>query len=149
LIASLCPWQGVRSFLYRLYGVRVGRGVWIGHAVSFDRLNPEAITIGDRTSIGGRSIISAHQYIPSETSLRKLYPYKVLPVVIENDVYMMPGVSIAPGVRIGHHSVIATGAVVYKDVKPYSLVVGYGFRIAKELPAEGLEDSAKADMAEK
>ena len=45
----------------------------------------------------------------------------------------MPGVIITPGVRIGHHSVIATGAVVHKDVAPYSLVVGAGFRIAKQL----------------
>ena len=50
---------------------------------------------------------------------------------------IMPGVIVTPGVTIGHHSVIATGAVVHKDVPPYSLVVGGGFRIAKTLsPAD-------------
>lgn len=136
IMANLCPWTDTRSSLYRLYGIRVGRGVFIGEGVVLDRLHPEAIAIGDRTAIGARTIITAHQIIPTETDLRKIYPYKVLPVVVENDVWIMPGVIIAPGTRIGHHSVIATGAVVHKDVKPYSLVVGYGFRIAKQLPSE-------------
>jgi acetyltransferase-like isoleucine patch superfamily enzyme len=48
-------------------------------------------------------------------------------------------------VTIGHHSVLATGAVIHKDVPPYSLVVGGGFRIAKALDPAELED-VRADL---
>ena len=132
-LANLVPFDGLRSDLYRMSGVRIGRGVFVGEGVVFDKLSAEAIEIGDRTAIGARTIITAHQTIPTMTTLRRLYPDKVIRTVVENDVWIMPGVIITPGVRIGHHSVIATGAVVHKDVAPYSLVVGPGFRIAKQL----------------
>jgi len=52
----------------------------------------------------------------------------------------MPGVIITPGVTVGHHSVLATGAVIHKDVPPYSLVVGGGFRVAKQLDPDSLAE---------
>jgi acetyltransferase-like isoleucine patch superfamily enzyme len=137
ILANICPSDSLRTSLYRLYGMKIGNDVFIGAGCMFDRLHPEFIEIGDRTAIGFRTIITAHQDIPTGTVLRRLYPEAVFPTVIENDVWIMPGVIIVPGVRVGHHSVIATGVVVHKDVRPYSVVVGPGFRIAKELsPSE-------------
>ena len=130
-LANVCPSDTARAELYRRFGVKVGRDVFIGEGVLFDKLYPELIEIGDRTAIGARTIITAHQIIPTPTSLRKLYPEKQYPTVIEHDVWIMPAVIIAPGVRIGHHSVIATGAIVHKSIPPYSLVVGAAGRIAK------------------
>ena len=114
-----------------------------GEGVLFDKLHPEYIEIGDRTAIGARTIITAHQIIPTETDLRALYPETYKRTVVENDVWIMPGVIITPGVTIGHHSVLATGAVIHKDVPPYSLVVGGGFRIAKTLDAESFEEAKR------
>ena len=37
------------------------------------------------------------------------------------------------GVGIGHHSVVAAGAVVTKDVPPHSLVAGVPAKIIKEI----------------
>ena len=54
-------------------------------------------------------------------------------IIIENDVWIMPAVIVAPGVVIGHHSVIATGSVIHKNVPPYSFVTGFGFQINKSL----------------
>jgi acetyltransferase-like isoleucine patch superfamily enzyme len=138
-LANLCPADGLRTSLYRWSGVRLGDDVWIGEGVVFDRVHPEAIEIGDHTAIGARTIITAHQIIPTSTDLRSLYPEQVMPTVVEHDVWIMPGVIITPGVRIGHHSVLATGAVIHKDVPPYSLVVGGGFRVAKQLDPEQFE----------
>ena len=78
----------------------------------------------------------AHQLVPTSSVLARLYPYERFETVIENDVWIMPGVIVAPGVRIGHHSVVATGAVVHDDVPPYSLVVGGGYRVARSLEDE-------------
>jgi acetyltransferase-like isoleucine patch superfamily enzyme len=140
MLANGCPSDSWRASLYRLYGVKVGRDVFIGAGVTFDRVHPELIEIGDRTAIGFQTIITAHQNIPTSTTLRRLYPDATFPTVIENDVWIMPGVIVVPGVRIGHHSVIATGVVVHKDVPPYSVVVGPGFRIAKTLDSADLAD---------
>ncbi len=139
-LANVCPSSSARAELYRQFGVKVGRDVFIGDGVLFDKLCPEMIEIGDRTAIGARTIITAHQLIPTSTSLRRLYPDKQFPTVIEHDVWIMPAVIIAPGVRIGHHSVIATGAIVHKSVPPYSLVVGAGARIAREIDRSVVDD---------
>jgi acetyltransferase-like isoleucine patch superfamily enzyme len=123
-VANMVPFDGLRSNLYRASGVRIGKGVFVGEGVLFDKLHPEYIEIGDRTAIGARTIITAHQIIPTETDLRALYPEEYKRTVVEHDVWIMPGVIITPGVTIGHHSVLATGAVIHKSVPPFSLVVG-------------------------
>ena len=46
------------------------------------------------------------------------------PVVIGDDVWIGRRVIILPGVTVGGGSIIAAGAVVSKDVKPYSIVGG-------------------------
>lgn len=54
-----------------------------------------------------------------------------LPVVIEDDVWIGRGVVVCKGVRIGQGSVIGAGAIVTKDVEPYSVVVGNPARLIK------------------
>lgn len=46
------------------------------------------------------------------------------PVVIGDDVWIGTRVIILPGVTIGHGAVLAAGAVVTKDVRPYAIVGG-------------------------
>jgi serine O-acetyltransferase len=43
---------------------------------------------------------------------------------IENKVNIYSNATIIGDIKIGHHSVVGAGAIVYKDVPPYSLVVG-------------------------
>ena len=45
-------------------------------------------------------------------------------VVIGSDVWLCTDCKVLSGVRIGHGAVIATGAVVTRDVEPYSMVAG-------------------------
>jgi len=42
---------------------------------------------------------------------------------IENKVSIGGGVIICPGVTVGERSVIGAGAVITKDIKPYSVVI--------------------------
>jgi len=44
--------------------------------------------------------------------------------VIEDGVTLGGGAVVLPGVRIGHDSFVAAGAIVTKDIPPFSLVVG-------------------------
>lgn len=132
-LADWIPGTELRTKVYRASGVRLGEDVFVGEGVLFDKLNPGSIVIGDRSAIGARCIITAHQTVATGSDMRQVYPDKDFRTVIEHDVWLMPGVIVTPGVTIGHHSVIATGAVVHKDVPPYSVVVGGGFRIAKTM----------------
>ncbi len=45
-------------------------------------------------------------------------------IVIEDDVWVGHGAIILSGIKIGRGSIIAAGAVVIKDVQPYSIVAG-------------------------
>ena len=54
-------------------------------------------------------------------------------VVIEDDIWIGANAVILPGVTIGHHSVVAAGAVVTKDVPPHSLVAGVPAKIMKQI----------------
>ena len=52
-------------------------------------------------------------------------------VIIEDDVWIGGRVIILPGVKIGKGSIIGAGAVVSKNVDPYSIVVGNPARKVK------------------
>ena len=54
-------------------------------------------------------------------------------VVIEDDIWIGANAVVLPGVTIGHHSVVAAGAVVTKDVPPHSLVAGVPAKIIKQI----------------
>lgn len=53
-----------------------------------------------------------------------------MPVIINDDVWIVANVTILKGVKIGEGSVIAAGSVVTKDVEPYCI---YGGVPAKKL----------------
>lgn len=142
--ADWIPSAETRARVYRASGVRLGKDVFVGEGVLFDKLYPHNIVVGDRVAIGARCIITGHQTTVTALALARLYPDKEFVTRIEHDCWLMPGVTITPGVTIGHHSVIATGVVVHKDVPPYSVVVGPGFRIAKTMDPRDLGEGSTA-----
>lgn len=64
-------------------------------------------------------------------------------VVIGNDVWIGSNVLLLPGVHIGDGAVVAAGAVVTKDVSPYSIVGGVP---AKEIKKRFSEEEIKKLM---
>ena len=60
----------------------------------------------------------------------KSYPTKG-DTIIGNDVWIGYGATIMPGVTVGHGAVIATKAVVTKDVPPYAIVGGNPAKVIK------------------
>lgn len=132
-IAFFCFIKSWRTVIHRWRGVNIGKGVYIGHEVMFDRVFTDQIYIGDNTSVGDRTIITAHVNIPSNTRLKKIYPRQVMQTRIGKGVWIMPNVVIAPGITVGDEAVIATGSVVTKDVPPRCLVAGVPAKIVKDL----------------
>lgn len=103
---SLRPW------LHKIRGTRIGKGVWISQLVYIDELYPEAVTIGENSTIGLRTSIFTHFHWGE----RKVGGYSE--VVIGKNVFIGPHCLILPNVHIGDGSVIKGGTVVTKDVPP-------------------------------
>ncbi len=55
------------------------------------------------------------------------------PIVIEDNVWIAMDAKILKGVRIGKGSVIATSAVVTRDVPPFSVVAGIPAKVIKQV----------------
>ena len=73
----------------------------------------------DRNSVGlnygNKSKFIEHKYADEE---------KKAPVVIGNDVWIAHGAILLSGITVGDGAVVAAGAVVVKDVPPYTIVGG-------------------------
>jgi acetyltransferase-like isoleucine patch superfamily enzyme len=121
--AWACPTAGGRVFCYRQMGIRIGRDVFLGSQILFDKSFPERIEIRDHAVIGDRCIIFAHANLPSAGNmLRAQYPLVVKSVVIGAHAWIMPSCIVNPGVTIGDRSVVATGAVVTTSVPPGTFI---------------------------
>lgn len=85
-------------------------------------------TIGNNVMMGPDVIICTqnHKYTREtfEGFIRK-------PVIIEDNVWIGYRVIILPGVTVGKNSIIGAGAVVTKDIPPYSVVGGVPARVLK------------------
>jgi len=130
-IAANFPIPSVRVKLHRLRGINIGREVYIGYDVIFDRIHPQLITIEDYAEIGDRCIISTHQR--GTKPLLDKYPRTFKPVRIGCGAWIAPGCIIIQGVEIGENAVVGTGSVVLWDVPPHSVVAGNPAKVIKKL----------------
>ena len=83
------------------------------------------ISIGDRVIIGSGAMITdsdAHTINPFVR--RNNHKCSMSPVIIENDVFIGARAIILKGVTIGTGSVVGAGAVVTRNLPPYSIAVG-------------------------
>lgn len=111
--------------------MKIGKKVYIGCDVLFDRINPEYITIEDEVGIGDRCIITAHTTVT--TALHDQYSRTVSGVHIRRGANIFPGCIIINGVNIGENAVVGTGSVVLWDVPPNAVVMGNPARVVKKM----------------
>ncbi|WP_455998905.1 acyltransferase [Phocaeicola barnesiae] len=129
--------------------VKIGNNVFI-HENVLIRANMFSISIGDNTTINRNTNILSQVKIGANVSIAPNVviiganhvfadPNKTIKsqgstskgIVIEDDVWIATNSSILDGVTIGKGSVVAAGAVVNKDVPPYSVVGGVPAKILK------------------
>lgn len=122
---SIIQW---RCRFFRPHGVIIGHNSIIGNDAFLD--GREHIYIGDNVNISGEvRIYTCEHDIKSPT-----FEIKSAPVHIENLVYIGTRVTILPGVKIGEGAVVASGAVVTKDVEPWTMVGGIPAKFIKNRP---------------
>ncbi len=92
-------------------------------------------------TIGDGCIIAENAYI-TDADWHGIYgriypPGDSSPVVLEDDVWISDRATILKGVRIGQRSIVAAGAVVTKDVEPFTVVAGMPARVVRKLDPDG------------
>ena len=94
----------------------------------------ESIYIGKNVLIAQHCYIGDIEHIFSDRNTPiKQQSNKSDKVIIEDDVWLGCGVKVMSGVTIGKGSVIAAGAVVTKDVPPYTLYGGVPAKKIKDI----------------
>ncbi len=112
--AQLYRWKEVRSG----HNIRIGAGTIIGSGAILDGRN--GITIGHSVNLSSEVALWTMQHdVDSPTFMTEGGP-----IVIRDRAWISFRSTILPGVTIGEGAVVAAGAVVTKDVEPYTLVGG-------------------------
>jgi maltose O-acetyltransferase len=117
--------------------IRIGNGTFINSQVRFCAEAGTTISIGKRVEIGPQCSFETRTHSVNLIGGHRTGKNKS--ILIEDNVWLAARVTVLPGVTIGQGSVVAAGAVVTRDVSPYTLVGGVPAKFIKtveSLPQE-------------
>ncbi|MCC8075175.1 MAG: sugar O-acetyltransferase [Clostridiales bacterium] len=112
--------------------IHIGRDVFINSGCHFQ--DQGGIVIGDGTMLGHNVVLATINHDLDPAQDRKNH---YAPITIGAHVWVGSNATVLPGVTIGEWSVVAAGAVVTKDVPPYTVVGGVPAKIIKKIQKEG------------
>lgn len=140
--SSYLPFSGLKVFVLRLFGAKLGKGVrvkpgvhikfpwrlrvgdhsWIGERVWIDNLSE--VSIGSHTCVsqGVYLCTGNHRWDTPDFSL------DAKPIEIGNHVWLAAGSAVGPGVRVGDGAVLTLGSVAAKSLDPWSIYSGNPIR---------------------
>lgn len=90
------------------------------HNAFVDGLSPNFIEIGDYFVSAPGAYILSHD----SSTFRHTGKYRIEKTIIGDRVYLGANAVILPGVKVGDGAIIGAGAVVSKNVAPYTVVAG-------------------------
>jgi acetyltransferase-like isoleucine patch superfamily enzyme len=132
-LGSNCRFRGgpVRTRLITRAGGQIVFGDAVGINFGVEILSERRVSIGDGTAISPHVTIFDTNFHP----LSEGDEIKGGPVAIGANAWVGRQALILPGVTIGDHSVVASGAIVTRDVPPRTLVAGNPARPVREIDA--------------
>lgn len=128
----------IRKYYLRLFGIRIGKGSSIHRKCRFFTIgnlkigensvvnfgsfldNRRGIVIGDNVGIAHNTRIYTLGHDYNDPS----FPTKGAKVTVEDNAFIFSNALIMPGVTIGEGAIVLAGAVVTKDVEPWTVVGG-------------------------
>ena len=113
--------------------ISIGKDVFINSGCHFQ--DQGGISIGDGTLIGHNVVLATinHDLIPGNGRKNHYAPIK-----LGKNVWIGSNATVLPGVTVGDWAVIAAGAVVTKDVPPYTVVGGTPAKFIKKVKDEAV-----------
>lgn len=122
--------RGVDIKTHRSGTIEIGSHAYIG---PYTCLSGDFIKIGKDCLIASHSSIYANNHIFSDSTCPiRTQGNSYRGIVIEDDCWLGSGVRVVDGVTIGKGSVIGAGAVVTRDIPPYSVAVGIPARVVSQ-----------------
>ncbi len=100
------------------------------------RLNGPIISVSNEVRIGKNCRISPQVYIMDDdfhSLADRLKAGKSKPIIIEDNAWLATRSMVLKGVTVGKGAVVASGAVVTKDVPPYTVVGGVPAKVIKHI----------------
>ena len=150
-INPLNPLSGLKVWLLRRFGAKIGEGVtvkpgvnikypwnleigdhcWIGERVWIDNLT--TVTIGNNVCLSqGALLLTGNHDYKKET-----FELITGQIVLEEGVWIGAKSVVCPRVRIGSHAVLATGSVANKDLEGYTIFQGNPAQAIRKRIIEG------------
>ena len=117
----------LRKTLFRLAGLEIGSGGFVGMHGWFDDTRPHRIIIGDDVIISFRVTLVAHGPRRGVQNMS---------IVIEDGAYIGCNVTVLAGVTIGEGAVIGAGSVVTKDIPPGVVAAGVPCQVLRRKSEE-------------
>lgn len=142
------PLIGPRMFLYRMGGVQIADPSTTTILTSADLLAPRGITIGAGSIVGRYCLIDGRGGLTIGENVN-ISNYSILisgshdiddpgfrgwvsPTVVHDWAWIGIRATVLGGLQIGEGAVVAAGAVVTRDVEPYTVVGGVPARVIKQ-----------------
>ncbi len=120
------PYSKVRRKSLKWLGYQVGKNVYFpGDLIITQNFTGDRgkLIIGDNVSIGPRCTLVLFSH-PNFSQIRNQLTEKKREIIIEKNAWIGAGVIVLQGIKIGEGAIVAAGAVVTKDVAPYTIVGG-------------------------
>lgn len=136
--ASWNPFMGIKIWLLRLFGARIGKGLciknnvtikspwnltvgdncWLGEGAWIDNL--DKVTIGNDVCIsqGAMLLTGNHDYTRSNM------PYRNAPIRLEDGCWIGARTTVCPGVTVHRNAVLTVGSVATKDLEASGIYQG-------------------------
>jgi len=135
-----------RRMLLRLFGAKIGKGVYVYPSciiwAPWNLTMEDHSRMGDyarcysvgKVHIGAHSMVSQYAYLctASHEIAKRDLPLVIMPITIEDQVWVCAEAFIAPNVHVGQGAVCAACAVVVKDVPSWTIVAGNPAKVIKE-----------------
>lgn len=144
MVARICLHRGLRIWLYRQMGVNIGKDCVVEMYANLDDQFPELMFFEDHSGPSRHVIILCHDDVAAksdaeegEFEFMKRHGF-VAPVRLKSYSGIGTASILLPGITVHEGGVVGAGAVVTKDVPPYTVVGGVPAKVLKVLrsPAE-------------
>lgn len=136
--ASWNPFMGIKIFLLKAFGAKIGKGlviknnvcvkfpwkltvgdnVWLGENCWIDNL--DYVSIGDNVCISQGALLLTGNHDYTLTS----FDYRNRPIAIEDGAWVGAKAVVCPGVKLSSHSILTVGSVATKDMEEYGIYQG-------------------------
>lgn len=152
--ASWNPFMGMKIFLLRLFGAKIGKGLiiknnvivkfpwkleigdncWIGEDVWIDNL--DSVSIGNDVCIsqGAMLLTGNHDYTVYNM------PYRNAPIVIDDGAWIGAQAVVCPGVTVSNNAILTVGSIATKDMEENGIYQGNPAKIIRKRKIKDIGD---------